>query len=291
MRKIGIYVLSNPNYTLSECIQITSQVGFDYIATSIHHINSENKTDFLLATERAGLEIDNVHLSGSGMNNIWLQGDLGEQIIERAKKEMDISLSAGIKKGVLHVTWGYDEVPVTEIGIERFSRIVEYAEKIGYIIGFENSVSAQHLKKVLDAFQYSPSAMFTFDTGHWSAFCPQETIYEDYAQRIAITHLADNDGARDFHLIPFDGCIDYKKLAPSLSRLDRLTFEVGGVNRTIQSTAPITEEHQYLCATGVYKQGLVHFYDNYFTLYENLSYEGYLQWILESAKKLDKMLG
>ena len=132
--------------------------------------------------------------------------------------------------------------------------------------------------------------MFTFDTGHWNAFCPQERIYHDYSHRIAVTHLADNDGLRDLHLIPLDGCADYKKLGPALAHLDRLTFELSGPNKTTKTTASIEEERKKLSNTGVYSEGLVNFYEQKFTVYESLSYEAFLSRVLENAKKLCALL-
>ena len=287
MRKLGIYPVSDPNLSLCERIRITSQIGFDYIAAgSVTQLLTPGKEGFLTTAEKEGLEIDNVHLSGDGTSKVWLSGEFGDQVIDRYKREMQLSLSAGVGKGVVHVTWGYEDVPVSDIGIDRFSKLVEFAEKIGFVIGFENSVSSSHFRRVMDEFQASSSAMFTFDTGHWNAFCPQERIYEDYSHKIAVTHLADNDGMRDLHLIPLDGCADYKKISSAIAKLDRLTFELSGPNKTVKTISSIEEEQKNLSNTEAYTKGLVNFYEQKFTVYEKLSYEAYLCRVLENAKKL-----
>lgn len=116
-------------------------------------------------------------------------------------------------------------MPLNDLGLSRLGRIIEWAEKKGFVIGFENSITPNvHLRAVLDRFD-SPSCRFTFDTGHWNAFAPGSSFPFDYADKLVVTHIQDNDGSGDQHRIPFDGTVDYAHLAPVLRHAKRLSFE------------------------------------------------------------------
>ena len=290
MRKLGIYPVGGSGKALSELIQCIADTGFDHIGASIGHIIKNSELNFLSSVEKSGLEIDNLHLSGKGTSKIWLEDEFGDSVIEHYKNEIDLSVANGIKKGVIHVTWGHEEVPVSSIGVDRFSKLVEYAEKKNYIICFENSVSSEHFRKIMDSFCDSPSARFTFDTGHWNAFSPFDDFYDDYADKIEITHLADNDGSRDLHLIPLDGKADFKKLSGALGRLDKLTFELSGPLKVFKSENTIAQDRDIFSDMEIYKDGAVEFREGEFTLYNGFSLEAYLGRVMDNAKRLDALI-
>ena len=70
-----------------------------------------------------------------------------------------------------------------------------------------------------------PPSSKPFDTGHWHCFAPESTFPFEYAERLVITHIQDNDGSEDQHRVPFDGTVNYASLVPILCHASRLTFE------------------------------------------------------------------
>ena len=227
MKPIGLYMINDPDVphlTLADRIRLFADTGFDFICFSAAQALG---TDVLELTEKNGLLVDNVHLSGTGTNNLWLEGLAGDAVAERYCSEIAAVAKRGIRLGVAHVTWGKEPVPCNALGLQRIGHIIDCAEQNGFVIGFENSVSPDlHLRAVLDTFR-SPAAGFTFDTGHWHCFAPDSTFPSEYAERLVITHLQDNDGSDDQHRIPFDGTVDFAELVPVLRHAARLTFEPG----------------------------------------------------------------
>lgn len=290
MKQLGLYPVKHETLSISEKIHIIAETGFDFIAASnIKQLTDTAPDGFLASAEREGLPIDNVHLSGSGTSKIWYEGSEGDEIVERYKKEMEIAVAAGVPLGVIHVTWGTKMPPFNQLGMDRLARIVEHAEKVGFTIGFENSVSLEHFEAALDTFK-SPNVTFTFDSGHWNEFCADSEIYDKYNSLMMVTHIDDNDGIRDLHIIPFDGCTDFAKIAHSYKRMDRLTFEVSGkLIKEYDLTAEEIRESMKRVNI-INDESLVRIYDGGIAFYENLSYAEYIERLFISAKKLRDMI-
>lgn len=243
----------------------------------------------MASAERENLPIDNVHLTGKETNQIWYPGPAGDEIVERYCREMSQAAEVDVRLGIVHVTWGFQTPPFNELGMNRLKQMVDHAEKVGFTIAFENSVSITHYRAALETFR-SPNVCFCFDTGHWNEFCPEEDIYTRYGDLMRVTHIDDNDGKRDLHIIPFDGCADFSKLTGVLRRMDRLTFEVSGAKR-VRCEAPREEIRRGLARLQIAGDDhLVHIYDNEFTLYEDLSYAEYLQRLMTAAMRLRDMV-
>lgn len=290
MQALGLYRVKNDQLSIGEILHLIKKTGFDYIAASSPAQLQDDAPDgFMQTAKKLNLPIDNVHLSGARTSQIWYPGSEGDEIVERYCHEIDISLNAGVKQGVVHVTWGLETPPLNDLGLERLKRIIAHAEKVGYVIGFENSVSVEHNKALFDSVQ-SEAVRFTFDTGHWNEFCREADIYRRYNDLMTITHINDNDGVHDMHIIPFDGCCDFKMLAPYLKRMDRLTFEVSGLG-TRKWPQEESVLHENMRGMAIYgNEDYLRICGNETTVYSCLDYEGYLDRLMQAAKKLRSMI-
>lgn len=286
MKQLGLYPVKHAQLSIGERLHLTAQAGFDYVcAASIEQLIEPGAAGFRASAAREHLPIDNVHLTGSDTNKVWYPGSEGDAIIARYRREMELALQAGVDLGVVHVTWGFQTPPLSDIGMERFKKLIGYAESIGFTIAFENSVSLAHYSAVLDQIP-SENVCFCFDSGHWNEFCPDAEIYQRYGSRMRITHINDNDGKHDLHIIPFDGCTDFGKLAPALKRMDKLTFEVSGA---LDKTCPESKEalSPDFSRMRIWEDAsLLDVRDGGFRIYNNLSYEAYLHRLMQSAVKL-----
>lgn len=290
MKALGLYRVKTDTLPIGDILHLTRQTGFDYIAASNPQQLTDDAPDgFMASAKRENLPIDNVHLTGSRTSRIWYPGAEGDEIVDRYCQEIDISLNAGVKQGVVHVTWGLDTPPLNDLGLERLKRIIAHAEKTGFVIGFENSVSLEHNAALFDSVQ-SEAVRFTFDSGHWNEFCRDSDIYCRYNDLMIITHLNDNDAVHDMHVIPFDGCCDFALLAPWLKRMDRLTFEVSGLNTR---RWPQDEEtlHRNMSGMAIYgNEDFLRIRGSEVQVYACLDYEGYLDRLYQAAKKLRDMV-
>lgn len=290
MQALGLYRVKNDQLPISEILHLTKKAGFDFIAASnMAQLQDDAPDGFMHTAKQLNLPIDNVHFTGSRTSQIWYPGAEGDEIVDRYCSEIDIAHNVGVHQGVVHVTWGLETPPLNDLGVERLKRIIAHAEKTKFVIGFENSVSLPHYEAVFDHIQ-SDSVRFTFDSGHWNEFCRDADIYRRYNDLMVITHLNDNDGVHDMHIIPFDGCCDFEMLAPYLKRMDRLTFEVSGLGtrRWPQEEAVLHENMKGMAIYG--NEDYLRIRGSETEVYSCLDYEGYLDRLMQAAKKLRKMI-
>ena len=129
----------------------------------------------------------------------------------------------------MHPRGWKSKTPLSEIGLNRFTKIVEVAEKYNINLALENTSDT----KAID-FLYknigSKKLKFCYDNGHDNIFPHEDNLIFKYKDRLAAIHLTDNDGMDDQHLLPFDGQVNWSKVIKDLTEVNyqgALSFEVG----------------------------------------------------------------
>lgn len=278
MIKLGTYLVRGSELTPEERLRIIKGAGFDFVCFNMKEMlegESVGLTPELCG--RVGIDFDNVHLTGNGTHAVWADGEKGDKIVKRYCKEIKLCAEYGIKVGITHVTWGTSEPPpVCELGLRRFEIIAECAEKYGVVVALENSVSCEHLYYVLDNIK-SPFVGYCFDSGHRNAFARDTDFLAKYGYRLVATHIQDNDGANDLHLMPFDGTINWDVVADELAKTaharERICAEVAGIKRREREGMTAEQIRESLAHVNVEKQGLVTYEDGAFTTYVGFTYE------------------
>lgn len=291
MRELGLYPIAKPGTSTAEKFSLIKQAGFDYVAASkISQLTDSADGGFLDCAKREKLPIDNVHLTGKDTNLVWFPDKAGDDIIDRYASEMEIAVKAGVPMGIVHVTWGFTTPPFNDIGLKRFERLIKHAEKVGFVICFENSVCLTHLRGVIDNFD-SPSVRFCFDTGHHNEFCPDSSVLYDYNSILCATHIDDNDGTHDHHVIPFDGNAKFENSAKGLKKMQRLTFEVSGFRaKECEGTAEEIFNANFANMNFAHDEKLLEVHNGGYSFYPGLSYAEYLDRLMTAAKKLERMI-
>ncbi len=109
------------------------------------------------------------------------------------------------------------QLPVSEIGLIRFSCLEKYARERNVHLCYENSQCTGHLLQTVkhaDAFHG-----FCCDCGHHHCYDPQTDYLGQLGEKLMYTHLYDNHGqTRDKHLLPFDGSRDWEALAAGIGK-------------------------------------------------------------------------
>ena len=106
--------------------------------------------------------------------------------------------------------------------VNAYSPFVELAETTGLTLAFENLnkegeiTAVDDLVTLVDAFA-SPSVAICWDTGH-AHMCAHDLVkdIETMGTRLQATHIADNRGTSDEHLLPFFGTIEWERVIPAL---------------------------------------------------------------------------
>ena len=162
-----------------------------------------------------GLSVENAHLQFEGVNTLWLDGYVGEHYAAELAGLIAEAGVYGIKTLVVHLTRTSSPPPYSDIGISRFLRLAEVAERTGVDLAFENLKVPDRLYTFLKEIDSSRVGV-CFDSGHNHCYCPERRICRDFADRIKAVHLHDNDGTRDAHNIPGDGTTDWTQVRAEL---------------------------------------------------------------------------
>lgn len=215
---------------------------------------------------KLGLEYESLHAPFGGINCIWQDGEEGDIYTQKLCSVAKICAENEIGYFTLHcMNVPEFNVDVTEpmqlsaIGINRFGRIVEAAEKYGVKACFEN-VEFPHfeLNALLSAFRKEGyrALGFTWDIGHEHCYPAPFDVACEFKDLLVGTHIHDNFGQKDvhtvtwnddLHLLPFEGNINYADVASRLKRANyngSITLEV--FKKATEAQHNLTLE-DYLC--------------------------------------------
>lgn len=166
--------------------------------------------------ERLDLEIETAHTSFANINTMWLDGSDGDDMTKLFIQDVKNAKEYGIPVLIVHVSSGFTPPSFNELGLSRFRRICEEAEKNGVQIAFENLRIVAYLDYVMENID-SPAKRFCFDCGHEFIYNQGYGVLEKYAPLLSAFHLHDNYGSDDDHLLPYDGNINWETLAKRIS--------------------------------------------------------------------------
>ena len=295
MIKLGAYLIYGEE-TPQDRLRIIKAAGFDQICTSIEtmELGPENGVtpEFCAGI---GLEIQHLHLTGSKTNLLWADDEAGDAIVDRFCRQIAECRRFGVKTGVLHALWGGvpQPAPMGEVGLSRFQRIVECAEKNDVILALENSVLDEYFRYLLDNIK-SDKLRFCFDSGHHHAFGLDEDILVEYNDKLAATHLHDNDGVWDIHMMPMDGTIDWEKMAKSMAKCpyahESIVSETCGETSCKMPGKTVEELEAIFASTAAYRDGLMDITDGKIVVYDKLSYEEKFDRLYKNMRRLADMI-
>lgn len=163
----------------------------------------------------------------------------GQLAIRELKACIDTCVSCSVPILVVHAFIGFEEHNPTQIGLKRFSQVVDYAREKGIKIAFENTEGQEYLAALMDCFAGDDTVGFCWDSGHEMCYNHSQDLLALYGDRLLSTHLNDNLGIKSFdgkitwlddlHLLPFDGIADWEYNVQRLHKYnfsDILTFEL-----------------------------------------------------------------
>lgn len=130
-----------------------------------------------------------------------------------------------------HLSASFTPPPITEIGKYRFEKLVEYADRKGVRVAFENIYTLENLAWAMERFGKGSNVGLCWDCGHEYCFTQGVEIMKLWGDRLICTHIHDNECIldKDRHMLPFDGAIDFERVAEHLRNYNytgTLMFEV-----------------------------------------------------------------
>jgi len=213
MRKIGISLGGSDDLPMQEYAMLLQENGFSCTFELADNMERVCKNAEILS--QYGIEYDSLHAPWQGINRIWWQEDQEEIALKGMMYTVDICAEIGCRNAVVHLSSGRTPPPPTDAGRARFIRLVEYAEKKKVTVAFENQRMLSNIAWAFEEFKDSPYVGFCYDCGHEGCFTPGRQYMPLFGSKLVCTHIHDNNCNfnEDLHRLPFDGKLDYDRVA------------------------------------------------------------------------------
>ena len=226
-----------------EQIRLFHKTGFEAFFTDYR--SAKDVAAYAALAKELGMEYQSIHAPFNKSDDMW-HGD--DKTVKIAVDELIECLHACADNGVpimiAHTYIGfYDGRKPTEQGLENYGKVVKEAEKLGVKIAFENTEGEEYLAALMEHFKSNPFVGFCWDSGHEFCYNHSMPLLSDFGDRLIMTHINDNMGARNFdgtiasrddlHLLPYDGAADWDRnlrLLSQAQRMEILNFEVKPVS-------------------------------------------------------------
>lgn len=226
-KAVNIYISLNDTFEKLDAIK---KAGYDGVMlTNYVKPESADIQTQINYCKKIGLEISMVHCRYNGkiLKELWeAHSEVGDEIVNDLINQVNTINGFGIKNFVIHAI-GDDEAENTIYGLKRIEKLLAVCEKYKINLCIENLFSDSQIKYIFDNIK-SPYLKFCYDSGHENFLTPNANLAVKHSSVLATTHLHDNHGKTDEHLILGLGTIDQDKLAKALAKanLEFLTAEI-----------------------------------------------------------------
>lgn len=212
MRAIGINRIGDERVSDEEYIAKIAECGFTGLFSGVFAEERQLRLAELCAAY--GIKYEALHAPFGHMNDIWLEGEGGDEMLGELKHGVDHCALAGAGILIVHLSSGETPPSITDIGRARFAELVEYAAGKNVRIAFENQRMLANIAWAFEAFK-TDSVGFCWDCGHESCFTPGREYMPLFGDRLILTHIHDNYGIfnDDKHMIPFDASMNFERVA------------------------------------------------------------------------------
>lgn len=213
----AINAMGGAHLAPDEHIRLLCEIGWNGFFTGW---NAEKTPLWRKAADRYGMYYTSIHAPFTGVAAIWQDGEAGRREADMLIRCLEDCAGHGVPVMVLHPFIGFEDHTPTEVGIENFSRVVDRADALGVLLGFENVEGEEYLAALFEAFADRPSLGFCFDAGHELCYNRGKDMLSLYGHRLCHTHLNDNVGVTgqdifwtdDLHLVMGDGIADWENV-------------------------------------------------------------------------------
>ena len=236
--KIGINMGAYIGLDTDTQIELISKNGFDSVFIGTDYSNAGEIIEKLCSKN---INCESIHAPFDNINDMWEDGESGETMLSRLIDCVDACAANNVPVCVVHLSSGIHVPRVNNVGYEHFSRLVEHADTRGVKIAFENQRFLANLAFAMEEF---PSAGFCWDTGHEECFANGRRYMPLFGDRLVQLHVHDNflEYNGDSHLLPYDGKIDFERVAKSIGKAkynNSLMLEVfNGHKPVYENTTP-----------------------------------------------------
>lgn len=216
MRKLGINADLFHDLDLCSALPMIKDAGFD--STFICNISDEETGKFANAAVKEGIAFETIHGPFGHINDMWLPGEGGEQMLKELMDCADICKHWGVPTMIVHISSGKKAPAVNDLGHARFDKLVEHCAKVGTNIAFENQRKLANIAFMFELYDHVPQVGFCWDCGHEQCFAGGREYMPLFGSKTMALHVHDNrcEDNTDDHLLPGDGKLNYDRFAHHL---------------------------------------------------------------------------
>lgn len=201
-------------------LDLIKSVGYDGVLLTTHDINETMSLEEAIKyCNEIGLEISMVHCTYDSkiLNELWQESsNVGDEIIDNLISQVERIKNFNISNFVIH-TCGNKHAINSPAGLKRIKKLLTICEKYKINLCVENLFLDNQVKYIFNNLK-SPYLKFCFDSGHENFLTPNSELAVIFANILSTTHIHDNHGESDEHLILGLGNINQNKLAKDLSK-------------------------------------------------------------------------
>ena len=215
-------------------MRFIKEAGFSGVLLLWADYFDKDYTRFPDYARNARLHVENAHAPYMNANDLWKDTINGQDACKQLISCVEGCAAHGIPTLVMHPEnkngTEIVELPVDfTVGIERMKRIVDTAERLNINVAVENMSRREYLDRIFQSIQ-ADRLGFCFDSGHCNLFTPEHDLLMEYGHKLIALHLHDNDGADDWHSLPFSGNIRWDEIASKLRAVSysgAIALEIG----------------------------------------------------------------
>ena len=229
MNKLGVSFRATPETDMNEELHLLADIGFDSVFTTF--ADREQTECYAKAIAEAGLEYSSVHAPFKGINAIWQEGEEGEAMLQKLCDSVEGCKEFGIPVAVVHLSSGDNAPCINDLGHRRWDKLVDCAVKNNVTLALENQRKLANIAFMFEVYDSVEQVRFCWDTGHEACFAGGREYMPLFGKKLVYTHIHDNfrRHGEDLHLIPFEGSINFDRVAQLLKQYDyqgTLTLEL-----------------------------------------------------------------
>jgi sugar phosphate isomerase/epimerase len=237
-RKLGIFAECLRGVSSVDALPLLKKAGFNCYTTYLHRREDVGK--LVEAGNALGLNCESIHApfmtKDAYCNDMWKPGPSYITMYNYYIESINSAAMYNIPSVVIHFMGNWAAPQMSSEGLHRFDEIVAYAVEKGVTIAFENMIRVGSLAYAADRYEKIPNVRFCYDFGHahcYSGYAYAEDLewMDIFTDRVVTTHIHDNQGFLkdykgeiDFHLVPFEGNLDYQHV---MNKMDEYGYRGG----------------------------------------------------------------
>ena len=217
---LGIFAWFGYSLSFRERLALIKQAGFGttclWFGDEEEMVRDGRADEMPDLVRDLGLTIDNIHAPFWDHHRMWSES---REHVNSVRQELSSALAFcgrhHIPAMVVHLG-GAEPLPPNQTGLDAWRELIRQAEDLGVTIAAENGEGGpDYVGFVLSNIQSSNLGL-CYDASHdMISGQPLGEVLRRWGHRLVTTHLSDNRGANDDHLLPGTGAIDWATVRES----------------------------------------------------------------------------